>query len=74
MGDAARVIMCNAVISEILENNLVEKCVSFGFLGSIDTYLTKIQAQVGAVLYTEMEKLAARYPQRMQNLRGKGQG
>lgn len=57
MGDAARVILCNAVIGQIIEKSLVEQT-----------------ARVGAVLYAELEKLATRYPQLIQNLRGKGQG
>ncbi|KAH7317356.1 4-aminobutyrate aminotransferase [Rhexocercosporidium sp. MPI-PUGE-AT-0058] len=57
MGDAARVILCNAVIEQIIETKLVEQT-----------------ARVGAVLYAELEKLATRYPQLIQNLRGKGQG
>jgi 4-aminobutyrate aminotransferase/(S)-3-amino-2-methylpropionate transaminase len=29
---------------------------------------------VGEILYSEIEKLAAKYPDHIQNLRGKGQG
>ena len=36
--------------------------------------LVEQTARVGAVLYAELEKLASRYPQLIQNLRGKGQG
>jgi hypothetical protein len=32
MGDAARIIICNAVIDEILSKKLVEKTVNFTFL------------------------------------------
>lgn len=57
MGDAARVILSNAIIGEIIEKRLVEQ-----------------NARVGAVLYAELEKLASRYPELIQNLRGRGQG
>jgi 4-aminobutyrate aminotransferase/(S)-3-amino-2-methylpropionate transaminase len=57
IGDPARVIMCNAVIDEILGKNLVEHC-----------------AQVGTQLYAAMEGLALKHSDRIQNLRGKGQG
>ncbi|KAJ5834301.1 hypothetical protein N7447_000327 [Penicillium robsamsonii] len=57
MGDAARIMICNAVIDEILSKKLVEKT-----------------AQVGAVLYNSLATLAAKYPNRMQSLRGKGKG
>lgn len=57
MGDAARVILSNAIIGEIIEKKLVEQT-----------------ARVGTVLYAELEKLASRYPELIQNLRGKGQG
>ncbi|KAK5259181.1 4-aminobutyrate transaminase [Exophiala xenobiotica] len=57
IGDPARIVMSNAVISEILDNNLVEKT-----------------AQVGNKLYTALEELATKYPDNVQNLRGKGQG
>ncbi|KAK7416422.1 4-aminobutyrate transaminase [Neonectria punicea] len=57
IGDPARVIMCKAVIKEILDNKLVEQT-----------------ARVGGHLYRELEKLAAKYPEYMQNLRGKHQG
>ena len=36
--------------------------------------LVEQTARVGTVLYAELEKLASRYPQLVQNLRGKGQG
>jgi 4-aminobutyrate aminotransferase/(S)-3-amino-2-methylpropionate transaminase len=32
MGDAARIIICNAVIDEILSKKLVEKTVNLAFL------------------------------------------
>jgi 4-aminobutyrate aminotransferase/(S)-3-amino-2-methylpropionate transaminase len=57
IGDAARVILCNAVIDEILGKNLVEQT-----------------ARVGEQLYSALDKLAAKLPEQMQNLRGKGQG
>ncbi|KAE8362548.1 4-aminobutyrate aminotransferase [Aspergillus caelatus] len=57
MGDAARVIMCNAVIDEILSENLVEKT-----------------ARVGELLHERLATLATRYPEFIQNLRGKGKG
>lgn len=57
MGDAARVLLCNAVIDEILKRKLVEQT-----------------AQVGEQLYAALEQLAAKYPERVHNLRGKGQG
>ncbi|KAJ6098469.1 hypothetical protein N7467_000004 [Penicillium canescens] len=57
MGDAARIIICNAVIDEIMSKKLVEKT-----------------AQVGAVLYDSLATLAAKYPNRMQSLRGKDKG
>jgi 4-aminobutyrate aminotransferase / (S)-3-amino-2-methylpropionate transaminase len=57
MGDAARVILSNAIIGEIFRKKLVEQT-----------------ARVGAILYAEIEKLASRYPELIQNLRGKGQG
>lgn len=31
-------------------------------------------ARVGVALYSELERLAAKYPQLVRNLRGKGQG
>ncbi|KAK6382652.1 4-aminobutyrate transaminase [Exophiala oligosperma] len=57
IGDPARVLMCNAVISEIIDRNLVEQT-----------------AKVGEKLYTELAELAKRFPDDIQNLRGKGQG
>lgn len=57
IGDPARVVMSNAVITEILNNNLVEQT-----------------AKVGETLYSELEKLSTKYPDHIQNLRGKGQG
>ncbi len=57
IGDPARIIMSNAVISEILDNKLVEHT-----------------AQVGDKLYAALEKLATKYPDNIQNLRGKGNG
>ncbi|CAI7659231.1 unnamed protein product [Penicillium discolor] len=57
MGDAARIIICNAVIDEILSKKLIEKT-----------------AQVGMVLYDNLATLAVEYPNRIQNLRGKGKG
>ena len=57
IGDPARIIMSNAVISEILEKNLVEQT-----------------AQVGDKLYAALEELATKYPDSIQNLRGKGNG
>ncbi|KAL4726264.1 4-aminobutyrate transaminase [Fusarium chlamydosporum] len=57
IGDPARVIMCKAVIQEILDKKLVEQT-----------------ARVGTKLYAELESLAAKYPEHIQNLRGKDQG
>ncbi|KAJ4141476.1 4-aminobutyrate transaminase [Fusarium equiseti] len=57
IGDPARVIMCKAVIQEILDKKLVEQT-----------------ARVGTKLYAEIERLAAKYPEHIQNLRGKDQG
>ncbi|KAJ5472385.1 Pyridoxal phosphate-dependent transferasemajor regionsubdomain 2 [Penicillium desertorum] len=57
MGDAARIIICNAVIDEILSKKLVEKT-----------------AQVGVVLYNRLAALADKYPNWIQNLRGKNKG
>ncbi|KAM0299609.1 hypothetical protein ACHAPM_007655 [Fusarium culmorum] len=57
IGDPARVIMCKAVIQEILDKKLVEQT-----------------ARVGGKLYAELESLAAKYPEYIQNLRGKDQG
>jgi len=57
IGDAARVLLCNAVIDEILKRKLVEQT-----------------AQVGDQLYAALEHVAKKYPDRVQNLRGKGQG
>ncbi|ETN36631.1 4-aminobutyrate aminotransferase [Cyphellophora europaea CBS 101466] len=57
IGDPARVVLSNAVISEILNNNLVEQC-----------------AKVGDKLYGALEQLSSRFPDHIQNLRGKGQG
>ncbi|KAF4981557.1 hypothetical protein FZEAL_2666 [Fusarium zealandicum] len=57
IGDPARVIMCKAVIQEILDNKLVEQT-----------------ARIGTHLYAELARLAAKYPEFMQNLRGKDQG
>lgn len=36
--------------------------------------LTMYQAKVGEALYAELEKLATKYPDYVQNLRGKGYG
>jgi 4-aminobutyrate aminotransferase/(S)-3-amino-2-methylpropionate transaminase len=57
IGDPARVIMCKAVIQEILDKKLVEQT-----------------ARVGTHLYAELARLAAKYPEHIQNLRGKDQG
>ncbi|KAE8383519.1 4-aminobutyrate aminotransferase [Aspergillus bertholletiae] len=57
MGDAARIIMSNAVIDEILNESLVEST-----------------ARVGDILYERLAGLAAKYPEFIQNLRGKGKG
>ncbi|KAM0347174.1 hypothetical protein ACHAPU_005115 [Fusarium lateritium] len=57
IGDPARVIMCKAVIKEILDNKLVEQT-----------------ARIGGQLYSELARLAAQYPDHIQNLRGKDQG
>ncbi|OGM46990.1 hypothetical protein ABOM_004443, partial [Aspergillus bombycis] len=57
MGDAARIIMCNAVIDEILRENLVQKT-----------------ARVGDILHDRLATLATKYPQFIQNLRGKRKG
>ncbi|CAM1505481.1 Fc.00g111180.m01.CDS01 [Cosmosporella sp. VM-42] len=57
IGDPARVIMCKAVIKEILDKKLVEQT-----------------ARVGNALYADLERLSAKYPDYIQNLRGKGQG
>jgi 4-aminobutyrate aminotransferase/(S)-3-amino-2-methylpropionate transaminase len=57
IGDPARVIMCKAVIQEILDKKLVEQT-----------------ARVGGKLYAELENLATKYPEHIQNLRGKDQG
>ncbi|KAH7324806.1 aminotransferase class-III [Stachybotrys elegans] len=57
IGDAARVLMCRAVIQEILEKDLVAQT-----------------ARVGDILFAELEKLAAKYPALVRNLRGKGKG
>ncbi|SPJ82314.1 probable UGA1 - 4-aminobutyrate aminotransferase (GABA transaminase) [Fusarium torulosum] len=57
IGDPARVIMCKAVIKEILDKKLVEQT-----------------AYVGTHLYAELSRLAAKYPEHIQNLRGEGQG
>ncbi|KAJ2967547.1 hypothetical protein NQ176_g9612 [Zarea fungicola] len=39
-----------------------------------DKKLVEQCARVGAVLYSELEKLASKYPTQIANLRGKGQG
>lgn len=57
IGDPARVIMCKAVIKEILDKKLVEQT-----------------ARVGGLLYNQLETLAAKHPEYIQNLRGKNQG
>ncbi|OAA55631.1 4-aminobutyrate aminotransferase [Cordyceps fumosorosea ARSEF 2679] len=40
----------------------------------LDNKLVEQCARVGDVLYSELEKLASKYPTQIQNLRGKGQG
>lgn len=57
IGDPARVIMSNAVITEILNNDLVAQT-----------------ASVGAKLYETLQTLSSKYPEQMQNLRGKDRG
>jgi 4-aminobutyrate aminotransferase / (S)-3-amino-2-methylpropionate transaminase len=57
IGDPARVILSNAVITEILNNDLVQKT-----------------AKVGDQLYTALEELSHKFSDKVQNLRGKGQG
>jgi 4-aminobutyrate aminotransferase / (S)-3-amino-2-methylpropionate transaminase len=57
IGDPARVVMSNAVITEILNNNLVDQC-----------------ASVGLKLYEALAQLSTKFPEQIQNLRGKGQG
>jgi 4-aminobutyrate aminotransferase/(S)-3-amino-2-methylpropionate transaminase len=57
MGDPARVIVCNAIITEILQKGLVQQA-----------------AQVGEELYNRIQRLSEKFPQQIQNLRGKGRG
>ena len=57
IGDPARVVMSNAVITEILNNKLVDQC-----------------ATVGQKLYDALAQLSTKFPDHIQNLRGKGQG
>ena len=79
IGDPARVVLSKAVIGEILDKRLVEQCVGQADKCQRNLYciyqLTKrMQARVGDILYAELEKLAQKYPEYIQNLRGKGYG
>lgn len=76
MGDAARIIICNAVIDEILDKKLVEKTVrlTLFFYRIHMSNNTSQKAQVGASLYDSLVILGSKYPDRMQNLRGKNRG
>lgn len=80
MGDAARVIISNAVIDEILDRNLVSETVRFeptSYQLIVILYLTNSnqqQARIGNILYDKLASLASRYPKFIHNLRGKGKG
>lgn len=74
MGDAARVIMSKAIIREILDKDLAGQCVSDVSLMRPEIFADRHKARVGEALYAEMEKLAQKYPDYVQNLRGKGKG
>lgn len=76
IGDPARAILSKAVVQEILKNNLVDQCVREGLIdvaGVFCLLITK-QARVGSSLFSELEKLAGKHPEYIQNLRGKGRG
>lgn len=57
MGDPTRVLLFNAIIKEIKDNNLVE-----------NTRIT------GEYLFSELERLQSKYPEKIKNLRGKDRG
>lgn len=77
IGDPARAVLSRTVVSEILKNDLAGQCVSWdpAVLVCCWVYFADWgQARVGEVLFSELEKLAAKYPDHIQNLRGKGRG
>ena len=79
MGDPARVVLCKALIDEILRKGLVAQCV--GVLVPLQkrsfpvTAFTNFhKARLGEILYGQLAQLTEKFPHQIMNLRGKGRG